>query len=152
MFICFLASEKLFWIQASKKSFSERRSFIIIIVIIIIIIIIIIINIFSIYGFDTIIYLVFYLRPHASLLGRKILAGKYIIRDISIFTYIQSISLNIWTVIVSASFYISCSDDFLGIWQIKFCVPFFIMAMAPVTSGVVLEFSHFLTSVSRTYI
>ena len=90
MFTRFLASEKFFWIQASKKSFSERRSFIIIIVIIIIII-----NIFSIYGFDTIIYLVFYLRPHASLLGKKILAGKYIIRDISIFTYIQSISLNI---------------------------------------------------------
>ena len=74
---------------------------IIIIIIITIIIIIFIINSSFKCWFDSIIYQVFYLKPqahegqHASLLGGdggrvEILAGNYIIRDSSVFTYIES--------------------------------------------------------------
>ena len=88
--------------------------------------------------------------PHY--LGGKILAGNYIIRDSSVFTYIESTFRNMWAVLASTTFCISCSDGLPGIWSIKFLVPFFIMPRAPITSAIVLvlSFQIFDTSISKS--
>ena len=81
-----------------------------------------------------------------------ILAGNYIIRDSSVFTYIESTFRNMWAVLVSTIFWIPCSDDLSGIWSVKFWVPFFIMPRAPIATGIVLVlcFHIFATSISRS--
>ena len=83
--------------------------------------------------------------------GVLILAGNYIIRDSSAFTYTKSIFLNMWAVLVSI-FYIFCSDGLPGIWSIKFWARFFIMPRAPITTRIVfvLSFHIFATSISRS--
>ena len=46
-----------------------------------------------------------------------ILAGNYIIRDSSVFTYIESTFRNMWAVLVPTIFCISFSEKLPGIWS-----------------------------------
>ena len=71
-------------------------------------------------------------------LGEKILAGNFIIRESSVFTYTESTFRNMWAVLVSTISWISCGDDLPGIWLIKFWVPLLIMPRVPITTGIVL--------------
>ena len=99
--------------------------------------------------FDTIICQIFYLRPqvdqrgHVSLLGGKILAGNYIIRDSTVFKYIESTFCNVLTVPLSTIFCISCINCLPGIWSIKIWVPFLIMPRAYKWGHFDLQFVHF---------
>ena len=88
--------------------------------------------------------------PHY--LGGKILAGNNIIRDSSVFTYIESTFRNMWAVLVGTILCIFCSDGLPGIWSIKFWVHFLIISRAPTTTGIalVLSFHTWVTSVSRS--
>ena len=84
----------------------------------------------------------------------SILAGNYIIRDSSVFTYDESIFHNMWTVLVKIIFCISCSQGLPGIWSIKLCMPFLIMPRAPVTTGIalILSFHIFVTSICKIFL
>ena len=75
-----------------------------------------------------------------------------IIRDSSVFTHIESTFRDMWEVLVSTTFCISCSDGLPRIWSIKFWVPFFIMPRAPTTTGIVLvlSFHIFVTLILRS--
>ena len=84
--------------------------------------------------------------------GGGILAGKHIIRDSNVFTYIECTFRIKWGVPVSTIFCISYTDDLSGIWSINVWVPFLIMPRAPVTTGIilVLSFHIFVASISRS--
>ena len=125
--------------------------------IIIIVIVIIIIIIIIIQSCDAIICHFFCLRFqadegwHVPLLEGKILAGNYLIRGSSVFTYIESSYRNMWGALASTIFCIFCSDGLPEIWLIKFWMLFLIMPRAPITTGIilVLSFHVFVTSISR---
>ena len=79
---------------------------------------------------------------YASLLGGKILTGNYIIRDSSVFTYTESTFRNMWAVLESTIFCISCGAGLPGISSIKFWVPFIAMPRAPTVSNFQLDFFY----------
>ena len=142
------------------QCYQKTNIIIIIMIIIIIIIIIVLLNAGLIQSFAK--FFTWDLRQMkggmSHYLGGKILAGNYIIRDSSVFTYIESTFRNMWAVLVSTTFCISCSHGLPGIWSMKFLVPFFIMPRAPIRNGapiasgivLVLSFQIFVASISRS--